>query len=79
MSFFASDREHRLWLWTLIVVVLIYSTLGLAAILARVLYNQGLVTVAFFACMLLVGATVLTQGLKVRPGGVEIGVAHARF
>lgn len=52
----------------------IYATLGLASMLAEVLYNQGLIAVAFLASMLLVGLTVLTQGLKTRPGGVEIGV-----
>ncbi len=38
------------------------------------LHNQGLTDVAFLASMLVVGLTVLTQGLKARPGGVEIGV-----
>lgn len=31
MALFASDRERRLWLWTLAVVVAIYSSLGIAA------------------------------------------------
>ena len=75
MPLFSSDRERRLWIWTLAVVVAIYSTLGLASTLAEVLYNQGLAAVAFVFSMLLVGATILTQGLKTRPGGVEIGVA----
>jgi hypothetical protein len=35
-------------------------TLGLASILAEVLYNQGLIAVTFLASMLLVGLTVLT-------------------
>ena len=72
--FFSSAREKRLWTWTLAVVLAIYATLGLASMLAEVLYNQGLIAVAFLASMLLVGLTVLTQGLKTRPGGVEIGV-----
>jgi len=35
MSFFATDRERRLWLWTLSVVIAISSTLGLAGTLAE--------------------------------------------
>ncbi len=52
----------------------IYATLGLASVLAEVLTNQGLSAVVYLACMVLVGLTILTQGLKARPGGVEIGV-----
>jgi len=72
---FSSDRERRLWRWTLAVVVAIYSTLGLAATLVWALRDRGLVDSFFFFCFLLVGATILTQGLKTRPGGAEIGVA----
>ncbi len=74
MSFFSSDRERRLWLWALAVVAAIYATLGLSSIFAGVLYNQALSAVAFLGCMLLIGVAILTQGLKVRPGGREIGV-----
>jgi hypothetical protein len=74
MSLFTSDRERRLWLWTLAVVVAIYSTLGLARMLAGALREQGLLVDFFVLGLLLVGATILTQGLKARPGGVEIAV-----
>ncbi len=74
MPFFSSDRERRIWIWTLIVVVGIYSTLGLASTLAGWLDNQTLIAVAFLGCMLLVLLTILTQGLKARPSGVEVGV-----
>ena len=76
MSLFSSRRERRLWLWTLAVVVAIYSTLGLAGTLAAALRKYGLLdasTLGLFA-MFLLGATILTLGLKVRPGGVEIAV-----
>jgi len=42
--------------------------------LAGLVYNQLLSACVFLGCMLLVGLTILTQGLKVRPAGVEIGV-----
>ncbi len=71
---FTSDREQRLWGWTLAVVVAVYSTLGLARTLVGVL-DDSVMGAGFFICMLLVGVMVLTQGLKVRPGGVEIAVA----
>ena len=74
LPLFSSDRERRLWTWTLAVVAAIYSTLGLASTLAGVVNHQGLSAVLFLGCMALVGLTVLTQGLKTRPGGVEIGV-----
>ncbi|MDE0219041.1 MAG: VanZ family protein [Spirochaetaceae bacterium] len=80
MALFSSDRERRLWLWTLAVVVAIYSTLGLAQTLTRALLDSGLLgasfpLVSFLVAMFLVGATVVTHGLNARPGGVEIAVA----
>jgi len=73
--FFSSDRERRLWAWTLAVVLAIYSTLGLAPTLTGALRNRGLLGAFFVLGMLLVGATIFTQGLKTRPRGAEIGVA----
>ena len=74
-TLFTSDRERRLWTWTLAVVVAIYSTLGLARTLAGVLRDQGLLVASFAFGMVLVGLTVLVLGLRRRPGGAEIGVA----
>ncbi len=75
MALFTSNRERRLWLWALAVVVAIYSTLGLAATLANALRDRGLIDDFFVFSFLLVLATILTQGLKVRPRGLEIGIA----
>ncbi len=75
MSRFTSSRERRLWLWTLTVVAAIYSTLGLAGNLADGLDNRDLTTVSFAVGMLLIGVTVVTQGLRTKPSGAEIGVA----
>lgn len=71
---FSSKRERRLWTWTLAVVVAIYSTLGLAGTLAGAV-SQDLLAAGVLLCMLLVLATIVTQGLRVRPGGAEIGIA----
>ena len=75
MSLFTSNRERRLWLWALAVVIAIYSTLGLARALAGQLRTHGLLESLFMVSFLLVGAVILAYGLKVRPGGLEIGVA----
>jgi hypothetical protein len=75
MSIFTSDRERRLWLWTLAVVVAIYSTLGLARTLTGVLRERDLLDASFVLGMLLFAAAIVMQGLKKRPGGAEIGVA----
>ncbi|MDE0078161.1 MAG: hypothetical protein OXO50_11620 [Caldilineaceae bacterium] len=75
MSLFTSNRERRLWLWALAVVVAIYSTLGLARTLAGHLRTHGLLEALFMVSFLLVGAVILIYGLKARPGGLEIGVA----
>ena len=76
MSLFSSPRERRLWLWSLAVKAAIYSTLGLAGTLAEVLREYRLLDVSVWVlfAMFLVGATILTQGLKVRPGGTEIAI-----
>ena len=76
MRLFSSRRERRLWLWTLAVVVAIYSTLGLTGTLAEWLREYGLLDAAVFFLlgMFLVGATVVTQGVRVRIGRVEIAV-----
>jgi len=75
MSFFSSNRERRLWVWTAVVVAAIYSTLGLARTLTDKLGNDFFDVWLFLLGCILVLLTVITQGLKVRPGGAEIAVA----
>ena len=74
-SLFTSDRERRLWICALAVVVAIYSTLGLAGTLAEVLRENHLMTPAFFFLMFLTVATIVGSGLKRRPGRREVWVA----
>ena len=76
MALFASSRERRLWLWTVAVVVAIYSTLGLAGTLAEKLPDAGVLDAALFLLgMLLVGVTVVIHGVSSRPAGAQIGIA----
>jgi hypothetical protein len=75
MSLFTSDRERRLWLWTLAVVVAIYSTLGPAQMLVAALRERNLLRVSLATVLLLVGAVIVWRWVKKRPGWREIGVA----
>jgi hypothetical protein len=75
MSLFTSDRERRLWLWTLAVMVAIYSTLGPAPGLANALRERNLLAVSFTLVLLLVVLVIITLWVKKRPGWSEIGVA----
>jgi len=75
MSLFASDRERRLWLWALVVVVAIYSTLGPAQMLVAALRERNLLRVSFALVLLLLGAAIVWRWVKRRPGWREIGVA----
>jgi hypothetical protein len=83
MPLFSSALERRLWAATLAVVIAIYSTLGLARTLNEALLNRDLLTAAFGLGMVLVGATIVTQGLKTRPDiagiGVVLGIVAAYF
>lgn len=75
MSLYTSNREKRLWIFVIIVVIAIYSTLGLALKMAEFLQNHDLQAVFFLLGMFFVGMTIVTQGLMVRPGGAEIAIA----
>ena len=75
MFLFSSRRERRLWIWTALVVAAIYSTLGLARTLTEQLGNDFFSVWLFLLGCVLILLTVITQGLKVRPGGAEIAVA----
>ncbi|MDH3708357.1 MAG: VanZ family protein, partial [Cyclobacteriaceae bacterium] len=67
MSLFTSKRERNLWLWALIVLLLIYSTLWLTGLLAEILAENTLLTISFAIGLLLIAITVVGCGL-VRKG-----------
>ena len=78
MPDFSSNRERRLWVWALAVVVAIYATADLARTLADALRESGLLELTptmFSAGMLLIGIAILVQGLRERSRGVEVGFA----
>jgi len=74
MPVFHSDRERRYWLCAFVVVAGIYSTLGVAPKIAGILREHNLLETAFALGMILVVATIVTNGLNARPSGVEITV-----
>ena len=73
-SLFTSDRERRLWLWALVVVVTIYATLSPAQELAAALRERNLLRVTSGAVLLLVAVVIAVHWAKTRPGRREIGV-----
>jgi len=75
ISLFASRRERWLWTLTSLLIVTIFSTLGLASTLVGVLLERREFDSVFIAGFFLMGVAVLTQGLQVRRRGFEIGVA----
>jgi VanZ family protein len=74
IRFFTSDRERRLWVWALVVVLAIWSTLGLAGRLAEQFGESGLLAVAFILGFLLAIVAVVWSALGRRPGRHEIWV-----
>ncbi len=75
MGIFSSARERRLWLWVLAVVALIFASLGFSGRLVDLLNDDNAGAAAFSVALLLVAATVLTDGLQKRPTRVEVAVA----
>ena len=72
-AFFSSEHERRLWLWALVVLVAIYSTLSPAQQLAAELRERNLLTVTSGAFLLLVGLLIVVRWAKAGPGRREIG------
>lgn len=74
MSIFTSRRERRLWLWTLIVVGVLYSTLGVTPMVAASPLFRNLNAGLFLLGMVLVGATIIVRGLKIRLTGLNLSI-----
>ena len=74
-SLFSSNRERRLWLWILAVMVAIYSTMSPAQEVAAALRERNLLRVSTAAFLLLVGVVIAVKWAKTRPDRREIGAA----
>ncbi len=55
-------------------VVLVFMSLSLAQSLAKEVDDQRWINAGFVAGMFLIVVAIVTQGLRVRPGGIEIGI-----
>lgn len=73
MSLFTSSREKRLWLYTLLVLVAIFSTLVYGGHLVSAI-DPDFQGALFFYTMLAIAATVVLHGLIRKPGIAEITV-----
>ena len=69
---FSSDRERRLWLCLLAVLMVIYSTMGLVRELALTLRENNLLGLTSTAVLLLAGVAIAVRWAKTRPGRYEI-------
>ncbi len=69
-----STREKRLWLWALLIVLAIFTSLFIGQPLQEQLRSQNLQAGLFLLGMALVGGTILVHGIRFRPGRVELTV-----
>ena len=72
MPLFTSSREKRYWLYALIVLIAILSTLAIGRPLQEMLRDQNVQVVFFLTGMVLTGATIIVHGLKVQPSKTEL-------
>ncbi len=67
-----SRRERRLWCWVGVVLVAIYSTLGLTGALAGWMQEQRLTQRLFPLGVLLSAMAIAAVALRLRPRGLEL-------
>jgi hypothetical protein len=77
MSLFTSPREKRLWLWAAAVVVVIYSTLGLARQAVMLFRGTNLLRVVVAAVLLGAAAVIVARMVRRGAGWRELLVAGA--
>lgn len=75
MVTFSSKREYHFWLYALLVTFAIFATIPFAGILMDWIGEHSIIGVGLFLLgCLMVLATILSQGFRFRPGGLEIAV-----
>ncbi|NNE55823.1 MAG: VanZ family protein, partial [Flavobacteriales bacterium] len=75
MALFYSRREKVLWWIIAVLTLLIYSTLGLTRSLFTFLESHGVLTIFYVLGFGLVLLAILTNGLRVRPRGLHLGLS----
>lgn len=79
MSLFTSSRERRLWLISVLVIVAIYSTLGMAGVLSGFLRERGLLELSYMIGFLLVIVAIIGNALKRKQAKYEIWLQVGLF
>ncbi len=74
MPLFTSAREKRLWLYVLIVLIAIITTLVFKFPFVFINHNQSFAVVIFWLSFILIGTTVLIHGLRKQPTKTEIAI-----
>lgn len=74
MSLFTSNREKRLWIYSFIVLIAILLTLVFGTQLVALQLKQDIQHLIFWLCIILIGLTIIIQGLKVNPNKIEIAI-----
>ncbi len=70
---FHSKREKYFWTLATIVLVIIFAALFFGPALIGSI-NETMLAGIFLSGMILVAITILSQGLRVRPAGIELGI-----
>lgn len=74
MTLFTSPREKRLWIYTLIVLIAIISTLVFKFPFVAINHNQNIAVSIFWISFILIGVTSLVHGLRTQPNNIEIAI-----
>ncbi len=74
MALFKSKKERRLWIWTVLTLFAIFSTLFIGRPLAKLLSSQDVQAIIFSIVMLLIGTTIVLHALKFNPGKLELTI-----
>ncbi len=72
MGLTTSTRERRLWIWTGLVLLAVYSTLGLTGLLAGWLQEHGFTRRLFPLGVLLSAIAIAAMAIRLRPRGLEL-------
>lgn len=74
MRWFRTTREKKFWLWSALVLIAIYSSIGLAFSVSEYLRDRELLDGAFVLLFSLIVIAVVMLGVSRKSGKVELGV-----
>ena len=71
---FKSKKEKRLWIWVVLIIATIYSTIIFGRPLGKYFQDQNVQAIIFVVVLLLVGLAILIHALASKPGKVELAL-----